>query len=145
MADDRVHDVHVVLGTQTVGGLAPCAAARRDRNARPQLQQVHEIPAVQGQILDRSRLQRAAQNRVGRIDLLRLGCHRDRLRLLAGLHRDVHPLVPVRRPATSFAFDRPKALVFDPDLVRTRGQIGGIVRARRIRRQSSRPCPGPHP
>ena len=85
IGDDAVHEVHVIVGALAVGALGPARAAGIDRNARPKLQQVFKITAIQGQVFDDLSLQGATKLRVGSLDQgyrLRDG---DLFGLLAGL------------------------------------------------------------
>ena len=43
---DAIENVHVVLRSQAVGHLAPCAAAGCDRNAGPERKKVHESSSI---------------------------------------------------------------------------------------------------
>jgi len=50
--------------THAVGALRECAAAGINHHARTELQQVREVAAIQGQVIDHCALQRSAKLRV---------------------------------------------------------------------------------
>src|SRR5579883_2759405 len=72
---DAIQDVHVVLGAEAVGTLAPLAAARKRHHSGAQLQQTHEVAAVQRQVVDDLIAEGSAEHRAGAIDQRNLTRH----------------------------------------------------------------------
>ena len=93
------------------------AASDRAGDSRPQLHQTPEIAAVQRKRVDGLIAYRAAERGVGGVNGGDFSRYRNRLRLLAGLYRQVHANVLAYFHQHTAVLHGPETLCHDPNRI----------------------------
>ena len=89
VAVDAIHHEEIVVRAETVGALRPAGVAGVFGHAGAQVEQVFKVAPVERQIVDHLVGERAPKFRTGGVECRRFIGHRDGLRLIARLQREI--------------------------------------------------------